>query len=90
MIRYPFRYCERDNKKTYTEIKKNKKTYVKSNPESSTELINASFYAHLLDQLEWGLLEKEEVWQAARELLVFSDLEKSKRRGKSGKNYRKR
>ena len=37
---------------------------------------NASLYAHLLDQLDWGLLDAGEVWQAAKELLVFPDLEK--------------
>lgn len=37
---------------------------------------NASLYAHLLDQLDWGLLNAEEVWQAARELLLSSGLEK--------------
>lgn len=35
----------------------------------------ASLYAHLLDQLDWGLLDAEEVWQAARELLFSSGLE---------------
>ena len=37
---------------------------------------NASLYAHLLDQLDWGLLDAEEVWEAARKLLVFLDVEK--------------
>lgn len=33
-----------------------------------------SLYAHLLDQAEWGLLDRDEVWEAAKEILRLSGL----------------
>ena len=35
---------------------------------------NASLYAYLLDQLDWRLLEMEEVWEAAGDLILCSGM----------------
>ena len=35
-----------------------------------------SLFAHLLDQVEWGLLKPEEAWKAGKQILVLAGLEK--------------
>lgn len=39
-------------------------------------VVYTSLFAHLLDQMEWGLLKPEEAWKAGKQILVLAGLEK--------------